>query len=119
MRRLLIAVAALTLAGSANAVAQEPRWSGEAKIVGVLVTAAPRCPDYQPKVMSLMADRLLTELNGMGVSDEKARVWMDAGAKTFDDDEASKGTSFACRSAGAMLLDAYKTWAKYHDGGNR
>jgi hypothetical protein len=121
MRRLLLAAGAV-LAFGGSAFAQEPTWSGEARIVGFLVAAAPRCPDYQPKVMSLMADRLLTELNGMGVSDEKARVWMDDGAKSFDDDEASKGASFVCRRAGQMLLDAYKTWAKYHlppPGGQR
>jgi hypothetical protein len=113
MRRLLLAAgAALALAGPA--LAQEPLWSGEARIVGVLVAAAPRCPDYQPKVMSLIAERLLTELNGMGVSDEQARVWIDAGAQKFDNDEARYGTKVACGRASAMLLSAYKTWAKYH-----
>jgi hypothetical protein len=115
---LLAAVAALALGGSA--LAQEPLWSSEAKIVGLLGEASRRCDaNYEPRVMSLIAGRLLTELHqDNGVSDRQARVWIDAGAQTFDNDEASYGTTVACGRAGVVLLNAYKTWSKYH-GGNR
>jgi len=64
--------------------------------------------------MVLIEGRLLDELRDMRVSDEQARVWIDAGAQKFDNDEARYGTKVACGRAGAMLLSAYKTWAKYH-----
>jgi hypothetical protein len=110
---LLAAVAALAFGGSAFA---QPLWSDEARIVGALGEGSRRCDaTYEPRAMAFIAGRLLGELQRKdGVSGEQARGWIDAGAQSFDNDEARYGTTYACGRAGVMLLNAYKTWAKYN-----